>query len=265
VLLLTTLLLLYGPLATVGDTSPGSGDDEARVRVLVALESFRISPEGSGKAEAAWLNRLVSRLERPEGAYPPVSVVERFVLERSVLGYETGEEDERRLRGLGLAQGARFVVVASLSGLADHYSLDVRLLPADGAEPLAHTVFEGEGVEGLAAAVDRAAGAVRTWIVKPPLAPPSLEPLAQDEAIARPAGPAPEEGSQQAARRVLAPAPFEVEPAPEKAPQPPARPPRPREMAPTTPARRRLPYPAPSRPPGLSQPPQDGRWWSRSA
>ena len=221
VLLFTTLFLLYGPLATVGDMLPRPGLDGEPVRVLVALESFRVTPSSSGKAEAAWLNRLVSRLERSQGAYPPVRVVERFVLERSVLGYGTGEEDERRLRGLAKAEEARFVVVASLSRLADRHSLDVRLLPTDGAAPLAHTVFEGEGVEGLASAVDRAAAAVRTWIAKPPLKPPAVELPAQGEAIARPAGPDAEEDSEEAVRSVSAPPPFEVEPAPEPAPEPP--------------------------------------------
>jgi outer membrane protein insertion porin family len=179
------LLLLYGPARTGADSEELVLPESDRIPVLVALESYRASQGGSEKAEAAWLHRLVSRLERNEGAFDPVRVVDRFVLERDLVAYASVEEDEERLRDLAREEAAHFVILGSLTRLADRYSLDLRLFRADQREPLAHKVFEGEGVEGLAAAVDRAAASARHWIAEPPVEPPhptvAFDPMARPE------------------------------------------------------------------------------------
>ncbi|MEE8557606.1 MAG: POTRA domain-containing protein, partial [Myxococcota bacterium] len=211
---------VFGPGIAAGDGALPAISDP--VRVVAALQSFRVSSQSNGKSEAAWLNRLVSRLEREEGAHDPIRVVKRYVLERSVLGYSADEEDETRLQELASAAKVEFVVLGSLTRLADRYSLDVRLLRAERTTPMAHRVFEGEGVEGLARAFDRAAEAVRQWIAEPPVEPPPAAvspvaaPVARPSVLGEAAG-----AADSPLQPVSAPKPFTVEPpeVPESAPR----------------------------------------------
>ena len=183
------LALLYSPSLTDADSERPLLAESDRVPVLVALEAYRTSQGGSKKAEAAWLHRLVSRLERGEGAYDPLRVVDRFVLERDLVAYAAAAEDEARLREVARQADAEFVLYGSLTRLADRYSLDLRLLDVDRTDPIAHKVFEGEGVDGLAAAVDRAAGAARHWIANPSRQPPqpqvAFDPMANPVGVSR--------------------------------------------------------------------------------
>ena len=104
VICFAALLLLYGPSITDADRVVLVESD--RVPVLVALEAYRTTQGGSRKAEAAWLHRLVNRLERGPGAYDPLRVVDRFVLERDLVAYAAAEEDEARLREMAESEGA---------------------------------------------------------------------------------------------------------------------------------------------------------------
>lgn len=210
-LIVWALPTLFAPSQPLhGDVRLGAPAEAVRVPVLVALETVSPGRGGSTAAEAAWLHRLERGLERPEGGSPPLNVRGRFLLERESLDAGGSQEDEARLQEMALQDSLRFVVMASLTRLADRYSLEIRLLPAEGAAlPLEHTVFEGEGVDGLAEIVDRAAGAVRRWVAESPVPPPSagIAPLARpDEALAAPpetdapapvSGPPPEESAPE--------------------------------------------------------------------
>jgi outer membrane protein insertion porin family len=213
-LLFSAIPVLYGPLSpSRADLIMGARDEGIRIPVLVALETFPTSPADSAKAEAAWLQRLERRLEAEEGGSPPVRVVERFILERGLTEAEGGPgTDEARLQALAHAQSASFVVLSSLTHLADRYNLDLRLLSVDGtADPIEQRVLEGEGIDGLAEIFDRAAQTVRRWVADAPAPAPSpTGPVPPP--VARPDTTSPVEVPAPEPEAVSAPPPFPPEP-----------------------------------------------------
>jgi outer membrane protein insertion porin family len=188
-LLFWALPTLFAPSPPLwGEVAIGAPEDAARVPVLVALEVVHGGRDASSNAEAAWLQRLVRQLEHPEGGSPPLRVPERFLLERESLDELGLEEDEERLRDVAREKSLRFVVVVSLTSLADRYSLQVRLLAPEGElAPSSQTVLEGKGVEGLAAIMDRAAAMARLWVAESPAPRPRPSPAP----LARPQGGSP--------------------------------------------------------------------------
>jgi outer membrane protein insertion porin family len=212
-LLFSAIPVLYGPLSpSRADLIMGARDEGIRIPVLVALETFPTGPGDSAKAEAAWLQRLERRLEDEEGGSAPVRVVERFILERGPTAAEGAGTDEARLQAVAHSQSASFVVLGSLTQLADRYSLDVRLLAVDGtADPIEERVFEGEGIDGLAEIFDRAAETVRRWVADAP-APAPAPPGPVPPPVARPDTGAPVEVPVPDPQAVSAPPRFPAEP-----------------------------------------------------
>jgi outer membrane protein insertion porin family len=152
--LLLCVMLLSPADAVWAETAPA----ERIVPVVVALEPF--APVEA--ADPEWLSRFVRALESTDPESPlALQVNEAVTLEHSLLGDPRGVDSQLQLQQKALLTGSSYLVIGKITRLAQHYSLDVRVLGAAELKVLAHLVYEGEGPGGFAAAIDEAAAAVR--------------------------------------------------------------------------------------------------------
>jgi len=119
-------LLLLGllPAGRAAATTPAV-HGSAPIRVVVAVLPFRVhSDKPLDYLEDSLADLLATRLE----ASGRVEVLEAVTVRESLVAY-AGERTEAAVRRLAVELGADFVVVGSLTELAGHYSLDVRVTP----------------------------------------------------------------------------------------------------------------------------------------
>ena len=120
---LPACLALCGALAAPALAAP----DVKPVRVVVAVLPFEVHSEKPlDYLEASLADLLATRLE----ASGQVDVVEAVTVRETLIAWP-GEKTEDALRRLARELRADWVVVGSLTELAGHYSLDVRVTPAE--------------------------------------------------------------------------------------------------------------------------------------
>jgi outer membrane protein insertion porin family len=119
--LLASLFLL-----AAGAAAPAFAQPSAAVRVVVAVLPFEVHSEKPlAYLEGSLADLLSTRLEASGG----VDVVEAVTVRETLIAWP-GEKTEDVLRRLARELRADWVVVGSLTELAGHYSLDVRVTPA---------------------------------------------------------------------------------------------------------------------------------------
>lgn len=125
-LLPALLLLIWLPAGHAAATTPAARSQGSRpIRVVVAVLPFRVhSAKPLDYLEDSLADLLATRLE----ASGRVEVLEAITVRESLVAY-AGERTEAAVRRLAVELGADFVVVGSLTELAGHYSLDVRVTP----------------------------------------------------------------------------------------------------------------------------------------
>jgi outer membrane protein insertion porin family len=120
------LFLLSLPATRALALAPAArGEVSAPIKVVVAVLPFRVhSAKPLDYLEDSLADLLATRLE----ASGRVDVLEALTVRESLVAY-AGERTETAVRRLAAELGADFVVVGSLTELAGHYSLDVRVTP----------------------------------------------------------------------------------------------------------------------------------------
>jgi TolB-like protein len=120
------LFLLSLPATRALAVAPAArGEVSAPIKVVVAVLPFRVhSAKPLDYLEDSLADLLATRLE----ASGRVDVLEALTVRESLVAY-AGERTETAVRRLAAELGADFVVVGSLTELAGHYSLDVRVTP----------------------------------------------------------------------------------------------------------------------------------------
>ena len=134
----STRTALLAATAAIAVASPGARAapdpefEERPIRVLVAVLPFSLhSSRRDLEVETAVAELLIARLEESGR----VRVVDAVVMGEALVEHVSGERSEDTLRSLAREVGADWVVEGSLTELGGHYSLDVRVTPAE--EPLA--------------------------------------------------------------------------------------------------------------------------------
>lgn len=122
-----------------------AGKSTGRVKVVVAVLPFEVhSSRSLGYLEGSLADLLSSRLE----ASGAVQVVQSVTVRQTLVGYP-GERTEDAVRHMARDLGADWVVVGSLTELAGHYSLDVRIIPVDARASSATMVLTADGDDEL--------------------------------------------------------------------------------------------------------------------
>ncbi|NNL66007.1 MAG: outer membrane protein assembly factor BamA [Myxococcales bacterium] len=112
----------------------------------MAVTPFRIhSAQPLGYLEQTLADLLSSRLE----ASGRIDVVEAVIVREALVDYAAGELTELSLRRLARELGADYVVSGSLTELAGHFSLDVRVTPVEADAPSETMVFTAVSEEAL--------------------------------------------------------------------------------------------------------------------
>jgi outer membrane protein insertion porin family len=128
----------------------------APVRVVVAVLPFEVHSEKPlDYLEASLAELLATRLE----ASGRVDVVEAVTVRETLIAWP-GEKTEDALRRLARELRADWVVVGSLTELAGHYSLDVRVTPAESRVTTRTMVLSAQGDDELLDRVNELAGRV---------------------------------------------------------------------------------------------------------
>ncbi|MCP5057408.1 MAG: outer membrane protein assembly factor BamA [bacterium] len=137
------LALLTGLL--LAGLTPRSAAAQDAVRVVVAVLPFEVhSAEPLDYLEDSLADLLATRLEASER----VEVVEALTVRETLVAYP-GERTEAVVRRLAREVGADFVVLGSLTELAGHYSLDVRVTPVDSLVATSTMVFTAQDDDAL--------------------------------------------------------------------------------------------------------------------
>ncbi|MBW2242668.1 MAG: outer membrane protein assembly factor BamA [Deltaproteobacteria bacterium] len=137
-------LALLGGLLLTG-LAPRSAAAQDAVRIVVAVLPFEVhSAEPLDYLENSLADLLATRLEASER----VEVVEALTVRETLVAYP-GERTEAVVRRLAREVGADFVVLGSLTELAGHYSLDVRVTPVDSLVATSTMVFTAENDDAL--------------------------------------------------------------------------------------------------------------------
>ncbi|MGH7289320.1 MAG: outer membrane protein assembly factor BamA, partial [Myxococcota bacterium] len=119
--------------------------DVKPVRVVVAVLPFEVHSEKPlDYLEASLADLLATRLE----ASGQVDVVEAVTVRETLIAWP-GERTEDALRRLARELHADWVVVGSLTELAGHYSLDVRVTPAESPVATRTMVLSAQGDDEL--------------------------------------------------------------------------------------------------------------------
>jgi outer membrane protein assembly complex protein YaeT len=138
--LLGAALLLGGLAGPAAAQAP-----DAPVRVVVAVLPFEVHSEKPlDYLEGSLAELLATRLE----ASGRVDVVEAVTVRETLIAWP-GEKTEDALRRLARELRADWVVVGSLTELAGHYSLDVRVTPAESRVTTSTMVLSAQGDDEL--------------------------------------------------------------------------------------------------------------------
>jgi outer membrane protein insertion porin family len=188
--------LLLALAATVHPTAAAAQASEP-VRVVVAVLPFEVHSEKPlAYLESTLADELSTRLE----ASGRVDVVESVTVRETLIAWP-GEKTEDVLRRIARELKADWVVVGSLTELAGHYSLDVRVTPAESRISTSTMVLAAEGDDELLDRVNELAGRILA-IVDRSAAPPTV---ARVEVVG-----APDEAAARAALRSQAGAPYDA-------------------------------------------------------
>lgn len=115
------------------------------VRIVVAVLPFEVhSAEPLDYLENSLADLLATRLEASER----VEVVEALTVRETLVAYP-GERTETVVRRIARELGAEYVVIGSLTELAGHYSLDVRVTPVESRVATSTMVFTAEDDDAL--------------------------------------------------------------------------------------------------------------------
>ena len=143
--------VLTGLAAPASAAAPG-----APARVVVAVLPFEVHSEKPlDYLEASLAELLATRLE----ASGRVDVVEAVTVRETLIAWP-GEKTEDALRRLARELRADWVVVGSLTELAGHYSLDVRVTPAESPVATSTMVLSAEGDDELLDRVNELSGRI---------------------------------------------------------------------------------------------------------
>jgi outer membrane protein insertion porin family len=135
---------------------------EAKVRVVVAVLPFEVHSEKPlAYLEGSLADLLSTRLE----ASGRVDVVEAVTVRETLIAWP-GEKTEDVLRRLARELHADWVVIGSLTELAGHYSLDVRVTPLESRFTTQTMVLAAEGDDALLDRVNELASRILA-IVEP--------------------------------------------------------------------------------------------------
>jgi outer membrane protein insertion porin family len=196
-------LLLLLPLASLAGSSPA--EDRS---VVVALRPLGGTPDEVLPDLERWLNALADAVEGDRSAPGSLWIRDGFVVDGHVLSFVAGQDLESYLRARA---GGYPLVLAAVTRLVDRYGLEVRLLVEGEASRRIQTL-EGEGSDGLLAALETAGAAVRAALDPAPQAnpvdgtgltkSPGSQPDESGEAVSEP-----EEFGPEAESQVNRPAP----------------------------------------------------------
>ena len=157
-------LLLALTFLSSTDAARAQVASDATLPIIVALEPF--APMEADAPE--WLSLLVREIESSETRSPvAIQVSSAVMLENELLRVPRSSDSKVELQELALLTGARYIVIGRVTRLTSSYSLDVRVLDAERLQSLAHLVYEGQGQNGLAAAIAEAARGVRSLVSRP--------------------------------------------------------------------------------------------------
>ncbi|MCP3983945.1 MAG: outer membrane protein assembly factor BamA [bacterium] len=135
---------LLGGLLFAGFVPRGAAAQNA-VRIVVAVLPFEVhSAEPLDYLENSLADLLATRLETSER----VEVVEALTVRETLVAYP-GERTETVVRRIAREVGADYVVLGSLTELAGHYSLDVRVTPVESRVATSTMVFTAENDDAL--------------------------------------------------------------------------------------------------------------------
>jgi TolB-like protein len=141
--------------------------DVKPVRVVVAVLPFEVHSEKPlDYLEASLADLLATRLE----ASGQVDVVEAVTVRETLIAWP-GEKTEDALRRLARELRADWVVVGSLTELAGHYSLDVRVTPAESPVATRTMVLSAQGDDELLDRVNELASQILGIVGGASLAP----------------------------------------------------------------------------------------------
>lgn len=161
--LLAAVALFAGLLAL--PPAPAQAAGEESIKVVVALLPFRVHSAGSlDYLESSLIDLLGSRLE----ASGRVEVVESVIVREAIVAYSAGEMTEVAVRKLAEELDADYVVTGSLTELAGHYSLDVRVTPVDSSFASQTMIFTAEGDDELLDRVNELAERVIALVTRGP-------------------------------------------------------------------------------------------------
>src|SRR5262245_18509784 len=171
------------------------------VRVVVAVLPFEVHSEKPlDYLEGSLAELLATRLE----ASGRVDVVEAVTVRETLIAWP-GEKTEDALRRLARELSADWVVVGSLTELAGHYSLDVRVTPAGSRVTTSTRLLAAEGDDQLLDRVNELSSHILEIVEgRPPepAAPPRAEAVEEAPAVAEAAEP--ELGSEPTAGQRIA-------------------------------------------------------------
>ncbi len=181
--LLLSIALPHGSASAA--TPPTLGQASAPVKVVVAVLPFRVhSAKPLDYLENSLADLLATRLE----ASGRVEVLEALTVRETLVAH-AGERTETAVRRLAAELGADFVVVGSLTELAGHYSLDVRVTPVASDVATSTMVFtaddDGELLDRINELADRVLQLVGTVSPSAEVAEVRLEVLPDLEGSAR--------------------------------------------------------------------------------
>jgi len=174
------LLLLSLPVRPAPAAAPTARGQLSRpIRVVVAVLPFRVhSARPLDYLENSLADLLATRLE----ASGRVEVLEALTVRESLVAH-AGERTETAVRKLAAELGADFVVVGSLTELAGHYSLDVRVTPVASEVATSTMVFtaddDGELLDRINELADRVLELVGTVSARAKVAEVHVEAIPQ--------------------------------------------------------------------------------------
>jgi outer membrane protein assembly complex protein YaeT len=182
--LASSLLAAAGLAAPTLAQPAAPGEPAAAVRVVVAVLPFEVHSEKPlAYLESSLADLLSTRLE----ASGRVDVVEAVTVRETLIAWP-GEKTEDVLRRLARELRADWVVVGSLTELAGHYSLDVRVTPVESQVSTRTMVLAAQGDDELLDRVNELAAQILA-IVEPGRAAERVARIevlgAPDEAAAR--------------------------------------------------------------------------------
>jgi outer membrane protein insertion porin family len=147
--LVASLLVAAGagaPASAQPEAKPeAEAEPEAKVKVVVAVLPFEVHSEKPlAYLEGSLADLLSTRLE----ASGRVDVVEAVTVRETLIAWP-GEKTEDVLRRLARELHADWVVIGSLTELAGHYSLDVRVTPLESRFSTQTMVLAAQGDDAL--------------------------------------------------------------------------------------------------------------------